>query len=384
MPTAANIANGGRIVLICATVALCLLVHSTSQANELSFRETCHQGKRTLIAAVGDLIFQRPIQDQIDKGARNYRCLWQRLEPVFASADVVYGNLEGPVSKRAGNSKAGVLGREGYPLAFSYAPSLLDNLAGSGFDVVSTANNHALDLGSTGVDSTIEELKARGLAFTGTRKSDDALSPWSAITTDGGMRIAWLACTYGTNGRPDRKAQVLHCDKQRAEVVSEIRSLAEDATVDAVVLAPHWGVEDTSVVEPGQESLARQAISNGATVVLGAHPHVLQRWEKFPLPSGGEGLVIFSLGNFVSAQPLIEQRTGAVALIELVKPKGAMKASVANAYYIVTHIAPAPSFAVAESSDLSTPKSLPKGKRKNIEEAIAFNKTGCLARSNTP
>jgi len=106
----------------------------------------------------------------------------------------------------------------------------------SGVDVVSTANNHALDRHSLGADRTIESLDHYGLAHTGTRRSDGSGS-WYTTTTAGNIRIAWLACTYGTNGIRDAEHQVPGCYRDRSKVLSLVEELAHRQDIDVVFVS---------------------------------------------------------------------------------------------------------------------------------------------------
>lgn len=191
-----------------------------------------------------------------------------------------------------------------YPL-FNYHESLVDDLIKSGFDVVSTANNHALDRGPLGVQKTIEILRQKKLAFTGTKTIGEARGGeglWYTIVEKKGFRTAWLACTFSTNGIPDRYNQVLDCFNDRALIVRTIRELSEDRSVDGIVITPHVGVEYEDVPRGNAVQLYRSFLEAGAIAVFGSHPHVLQPWEKFITKDGREGLIIYSLGNFVSGQ----------------------------------------------------------------------------------
>lgn len=350
-----------RVCWLCFAAAI---AHSTETSGTMTFADACTAGDRIVIAAVGDLIFQPPIQKQIDEGRRTYRSLWQPVEPALAGADILYGNLEGPVARRRGDrSHRG-------DLSFNYSARLLDDLAASGFDVLSTANNHALDRGTPGIDRTIDALKASGIAYVGTRKSvtsyahwSTSYAHWSTVVRARGMRIAWVACTYGTNGLVDRREQVLKCFDPSEEVLNQISRLAKDPTIAAVIFTPHWGLEDTILVDPDQKELARRAIEAGALAVIGTHPHVIQGWEKHPTRERGDGVVIYSTGNFTSAQPSAEQRTGMIVRLELVKPAGASKARLAGATYILTHISDAPAFTVVESEAHRSPAHVPVGNR---------------------
>ena len=121
---------------------------------------------------------------------------------------------------------------------------------------------------------------------------------------------------------PDRHNQVLQCYRDKAVVIDEVRALAVDPSVDAVIVTPHWGVENSHAPAPREKALARELNDAGATAILGAHPHVLQPWEKVVTRDGREALIVYSLGNFISNQPGDAQRTGIIALLELTKPVG--------------------------------------------------------------
>ena len=199
-------------------------------------------------------------------------------------------------------------GGENGVLVFNFHPSVVADIKAGGFDIVSTANNHAADRGPLGIDRTIDALEAARLAFTGTRRQNETAParPWGTITRAKGFAVAWLACTYATNGMPDPHAQVLGCFGPRGEpgvaVLDEIRRLAADPDIDAVILTPHWGNEYQPQPDESQRRLAHEAIDAGAAAVVGSHPHVLQPWERYEARDGREGLIVYSSGNFISGQ----------------------------------------------------------------------------------
>src|SRR5690606_17932363 len=142
-----------------------------------------------------------------------------------AAADVTYANLEGPTAGAVSTAGREVPdpGRRFDGVAYSsypqvnYHPSLVTDVRDSGIDVVSTANNHSLDRRALGADRTIGYLATARLPFTGTRTSEEAAarspeqSAWSTLTREGGFTLAWIACTYDTNGIKDPHRQVLLC-----------------------------------------------------------------------------------------------------------------------------------------------------------------------------
>jgi poly-gamma-glutamate synthesis protein (capsule biosynthesis protein) len=291
----------------------------------LTFGAACAEGERITIAAVGDVLLHGPLQQQAYSGSDGFRSLWADALPLLANADVTYANLEGATA--AGVSKSGravpdpgkVLGEvySSYP-QFNYHPSLVEDLLASGVDVVSTANNHSMDRHSLGVDRTIDALEAAGMAFTGTRRRGETRS-WAVRTTVRGVRLSWIACTYGTNGIRDPHDQVFLCFQQRSELLSLVSAEAARSDVDAVIVTPHWGDEYHATPNRAQVELGHDLLEAGALAVIGSHPHVLQPWEKYVTTDGREGFVIYSLGNFVSNQTTVPKRSTLLLYLGLTK-----------------------------------------------------------------
>lgn len=349
-PTLEVRASASQCAIVTATAAALVAPALAAEPQRMTFRAGCEAGERIVVAAVGDLLFHNSLQRQALTSTGNYRQFWRALEPLLKSADITYGNLEGPVAdgvslmgrpvKGAGRRWDGnVYGAPVGALNFNYHPTLVDDLKVSGFDVVSTANNHAADRGALGMDRTVEALRGGSLAFTGTRsRSDAADQRWAVKTTASNFTVAWIACTYSTNGMPDRARQALNCYADRDRVLEEIRWNAVDPDVDAVILTPHWGIEKSTTPLKSDRAYARAAIEAGATAVIGTHPHVLQGWERIEAADGRHGLVVYSTGNFISNQVSDDQRTGIVALLELNRRTSGAKAEVSAAGFVPTWV----------------------------------------------
>lgn len=294
------------------------------------------------IAAIGDVLMHHELQKQAYASPDGFAALWTGVADLLGKTDLSYANLEVPIA--TGLTKDGPATDPGlrfdnavytgYPF-FNAHPSLAKALASTGIDVVSTANNHALDRGSDGLVKTLDALDDAKIAHTGTRRA--AGEPWHAITESKGLRIAWLACTLHTNFGKDDKGQVLHCFKQTKAVLGEVEALAGRDDVDAVIVTPHWGKEYDPVPQDKQRDLARKLVDAGATAVIGAHPHVLQPWEKLAAPGGREAFVHYSLGNFAHHQRSLERRSSIVLVLGLHARPGA-KASVVGARYVPIHV----------------------------------------------
>jgi poly-gamma-glutamate capsule biosynthesis protein CapA/YwtB (metallophosphatase superfamily) len=276
-------------------------------AGKIIFNQAPHTGQTITIAAVGDILLHIPLQATGLKN--NFESLWEVALPILQSVDIAYANLEGPVND---NNHIGT----GFPL-FSYPASLVTALKKSGFTIISTANNHILDRFSQGIDNTIHALDNAGIAHSGATTRNLINSSSVYIMEKKGIRIAWIACTEHTNGIADVYQQVLYCYKNKDKILQTINQLKEK--VDAIIVMPHWGEEYQIFPNNRQIQFAHQVLNAGATIILGSHPHVLQSAEKFITTDGRETFVIYSLGNFVSFQGSLKNRTSIILLLGLTK-----------------------------------------------------------------
>lgn len=257
------------------------------------------------IAAVGDILLHKPLQKHGIK--HGFASMWQQVTPIIQQADIAYANLEGPVDATRKPSS--------FP-QFNYPKQLIPALKQSGFSIVSTANNHSLDKFSQGVDRTIDELKAHDLAHTGTHKKEE-VRQWYRVTSAQGVRVAWLACTQDTNGIKDKHQQVLFCYKDKTLIDKLLADLAK--RYDAVILTPHWGNQYQIKPSRRQRLFATRWLNAGATAIIGSHPHCLQPIKRITTEDGREGLVAYSMGNFVSNQGSLKNRASGILWLNLTR-----------------------------------------------------------------
>jgi len=301
----------------------------------VKFAAECAPGTRMTIGAVGDVLLHGALQQQAmtrPTGGR-FASLWSPITDLLSAADTTYANMEGPTAHGVNASGRAVTDPgfrwdnvvySSYP-QFNYHGFLEEDLKASGIDVVSTANNHAMDRRQLGADRTIERLREVGLAFTGTRHRNGLDAPWHTVTDSKGFKLAWLACSYSTNGIPDPSGQVLGCWEDEETVVDQIKKLKATAGIDAVIVTPHWGEEYTASPSRAQRDLGKRFLDAGATMILGSHPHVLQPWEKHMTPDGRETFVIYSLGNFVSGQTQLARRSTIALYVGLTRTTSGVK-----------------------------------------------------------
>ena len=289
------------------------------------------------IAAVGDVLLSESLQRTAEL-AGGYPVLFAKVAEPLRRADIAFANLEVPtadsiapggVNVGASRSLFDLRVFSGYP-SFNAHPSVIGALMDAGIRVVNSANNHALDRAWQGIDASVAALRQAGLPATGTRRSDEPGAPWHTQTTVaaawGPVTIAWLGCTYATNGVPDPKRQVLKCFSDRALIHQLVDSLAHAEGIRAVMVTPHWGAEYADQPEPTQVAWAHEMLDAGATAVLGQHPHVVQPFERYVTADGRETLIAYSLGNFVSGQVGVPRRSSPMlGLLLSPEPSGRLK-----------------------------------------------------------
>jgi len=282
------------------------------------------------LAVCGDAMSHMPqTRDAYDSqaGAYDYKPMIRFAKPWIEQADYAVVNLE--------TTFAGGPDYSGFP-AFNTPDALGDALKDAGFDLVSTANNHCLDRGYDGMVRTLDVLDNLGLAHVGTYRSavERAAQNGVHVADVGGIKVAFLSYTYGTNGIPVSKSHpdtvnILHTDYMSEAQVLDTTRIADDLAAaealspDLIAVIVHWGVEYQTTQNEHQEEIADFLFDHGADVILGSHPHVLQPMETRTLTDRDgtthTGFVCWSLGNFISSQNDEYTDTTVVLNLELTK-----------------------------------------------------------------
>ena len=242
-------------------------------------------GRGQRLAFVGDILPGGSLAGLIARRGPDYP--WLHVAPLLQQADLAIGNLETAVSTRGAPEPD-------KQFTFRSHPDTLGGAARAGIDVLSLANNHSLDYGPEALLDTIAYLKEAGIHPAGAgRDLTEATRPVAIEVR--GMRLAFLAFSrvipavhwVAWEGHPGTAPG---WDPQ--VVLEATRRARQEA--DHVILLLHWGEERHDEPRPADVALARQLLESGATLVIGHHPHVLQRidWR-------GDSLVAYSLGNFI-------------------------------------------------------------------------------------
>ncbi len=274
--------------------------------------EPVPQSTEILIAAVGDIMVhstQIRAQHDGESGKYDFTNNFQFVKPYISNAHLALANLE---TTFAGKSR----GYSGYPM-FNSPDYLADALKDTGFDVISTANNHSIDTGKEGLIRTVEVLQERGLEVAGTRSSESQSGFLIKNVED--IKVGISAYTYETprqggfralNGIPmSKELEKLvdsfcydNLEEDLAKMEKRVNKKKEQGA-ELIVFYLHWGTEYQRKANSYQEKIARALHQYGVDIIFGSHPHVLQPVDFLDCGEGGkQTLVIYSMGNFISNQ----------------------------------------------------------------------------------
>lgn len=267
-----------------------------------------HDLGQVSFAVAGDVIPHEPVRAAAaaaGDGEAGWAALFSNVADVFKAADFGFVNLETPVAPNHSHGTRAFL--------FNAPVELPQALKAGGIKIVSFANNHVFDQGWPGFTESREHLRETGLLFAGT--SDNVATAWQPVITEAnGIKVGWLGMTRWLNGnRNPEDALQPHVNffpypndsggatgADEAQVIEAVK--AARAECDLLVVSIHWGVEYATAPRPEDIDLAHKTLEAGATVIVGAHPHVLQPVETYKTQDGRNTLIFYSLGNFLSNQ----------------------------------------------------------------------------------
>jgi poly-gamma-glutamate capsule biosynthesis protein CapA/YwtB (metallophosphatase superfamily) len=261
---------------------------------------TTPEEKTVQVSAVGDImVHSTQLTSAFDPKCKchNFHPVFKNIKEYLVSADIAFGNLE---TTLPGDSKLFA----GYP-QFGAPDELAHALKDAGFDILTTSNNHSVDTGRKGIDHTIDTLDSLGIRHLGTYKSIEEFEKNRILLyTKNGINFAFLSYSYSTNGIAIPKDKVVNIiDKDR---IREDIQLARSKKPDVLIVAYHFGTEYARFPDKFQKEMVDFAFQEGADIILGGHPHVLQPYEldliQDKYGERKQRLVIYSLGNFVSGQ----------------------------------------------------------------------------------
>lgn len=243
--------------------------------------------ENTTIFFVGDIMLTRGVKSSVAKNFEgDYSKLFENVSEL-KEADILFGNLEGAVSDKGNNV--------GSKYSFRMEPLILPVLKEAGFDIFSFANNHVGDWNSIAFSDTLSRLNENGILKTGAgNNKEEVINP--TIIEKNGIRFGFLGFSdVGPNWleATEEKPGILLASDPNLELIIQNAK----AKVDVLIATFHFGEEYKLTHNTRQETLAHQAIDNGADLVIGHHPHVMQDIETYKGKT-----IVYSLGNFIFDQ----------------------------------------------------------------------------------
>ncbi|WEG12927.1 CapA family protein [Pullulanibacillus sp. KACC 23026] len=272
------------------------------------------------LSAVGDVLIHTPVYKDAQTGKNTYdfKPMFTKVKPYLEDSDITFANSESIIGGEQ-------LGLSSYP-AFNSPFEVGDALKSVGVDVVSMANNHALDKGEQGILNATSHWKDLGVEYVGANRNESDAQRIRIIEKNG-IKFAFLAYTFGTNGIqvPNGKDYLVnYIDKTKMQKDLE----KAKAVADVVVVSLHFGVEYQPMPNDDQKDIAQFAVDHGADIILGSHPHVLQPVQWLTGKDGHKAFVIYSLGNFLAGQETPNTQIGGILKLTVEKTQTGDQSSI--------------------------------------------------------
>lgn len=265
----------------------------------------------TLVAAGDNLFHNVLIRPNPETGAYDFTGYYSEIKPFIEPADIAFINQETLLA-------GAVYGFSGYP-RFNTPREAGAALVDTGFDVVNHATNHIMDKGEGAVFATMDYWDSiPHIQYLGIYRSQENRNSKKVIVEKNGVTAGFLAYTYGTNG--------LAVPKDKPYLVSLINETVMETEIktlrplcDFLVVSMHWGQEYQHTISGEQERLGLFLAGLDVDLIIGHHPHVVQRYSYLEQPDGGKTLCFYSLGNFLSGQDTSATQLGALAYVRIKK-----------------------------------------------------------------
>lgn len=264
--------------------------------------------KKLSLLMVGDALIHNAVYNDAKQADNSYdfKKMFAKVKPLTEGYDLKFYNQESIL----GGTEIGL---STYP-RFNSPKEVGDAFLDMGFNLVSLANNHTLDRGEAGIISSLNYWKDKDVLTAGSYESLESRNN-PIIKSKNGISYALLAYTTVTNGltRPEGKEYYLNVYDE-TQVKKDIELLRDK--VDLLLVSMHFGTEYSLKQNEEQEKIANYLASLGVDIVIGHHPHVIE-----PITYIDNTLVIYSLGNFISGQLTVDQLTGLMVGVDVIKEK---------------------------------------------------------------
>jgi poly-gamma-glutamate capsule biosynthesis protein CapA/YwtB (metallophosphatase superfamily) len=268
---------------------------------------------------------------KVDADSFDFTGVFREVKPYLSNADLTIGNLETVI---AGKSKS----YSGYPY-FNAPDDFIYALKDAGFNLLTTANNHALDQGWDGVKRTIDVINENKIHRTGTftsQKDQDSLRIFQIHS----ITIAILAYSENTNGVSIPKGKDFVINLIDEELIKRDIDKARNKNVDVVLVYLHYGPEYNREPSYYQKEVIQKIIELGADIIIGGHPHVIEPFDFFKTKNTklDTGFVAYSMGNFISNQRWRYSDAGVILNIKISKNKFTDSVYISYVNYLPTWV----------------------------------------------
>ncbi|HCT91543.1 MAG TPA: capsular biosynthesis protein [Lachnospiraceae bacterium] len=253
--------------IMLAAVLLCLVICMPVAAAEKKDGAKADEVKTITVSAVGDCTLG--VDSRYNQSFNNYykrnnaAYFLKKVKPIFEKDDITVANFEGTLT----NSTS----RANKTFTFRGPAKYASILTKGSVEVVNLANNHSADFGKRGLSDTKKTLKKYGIPY--------CMQSTIAYKTVQGIKVAFLGFNK-LNGVSN-------------STVKKTINKAKKNGAEIVIVSFHWGIELDKYPNDAEKKAGRAAIDNGASLVLGHHPHILQGIEKYQ-----DRYIVYSLGNF--------------------------------------------------------------------------------------
>lgn len=285
------------VALLALTLASILIVFTLKEKKvetkepkkvlEKEEKEEIKTSKLSLVMVGDALLHSSVYNDAYKNGVYDFSSQLEYIKPIIQKYDLAFYNQE---SILGGTS----IGLSDYP-TFNSPQEFGDAMVDAGFNLVSLANNHTLDRGEKAVLNSCEYWKTKDVLTAGSYTSFEEANEIK-IKEKNGIKYTLLSYTYGTNGIPVPSGKEYLVNLYSDEKAKEDIEKAKDK-VDIILVSMHWGTEYQTEPTEEQKRQANYLSSLGVDIIIGTHPHIIE-----PITYINDTLVIYSLGNFISAQ----------------------------------------------------------------------------------
>ncbi|MDU5526831.1 MAG: CapA family protein [Finegoldia magna] len=216
------------------------------------------------------------------------------IKDIVGKSDLSIVNLETTIAQDESDMS-------GYP-EFATHENVIKALKDTGFDVVSTANNHAYDRRLKGIDRTIDTIEKYGLKRTGTFKENESTNP--LIVDVKGIKVGFFSYSQMLNGY---EKLMLNSGRDTAVNLIDVDKIKKDVDylkknhADVIMCYMHWGEEYSDYPNAYQKNTFKKLSDMGVDLVIGSHPHTIQKSDVIE-NNGKKSYCVYSLGNLVSDQ----------------------------------------------------------------------------------